>query len=64
MQLPIDTDPLPPNGSTPHPLSLAPHHWMGNGMPPFPRHDHGHDMRDLGLVLGVRTSQGNIGVPW
>jgi hypothetical protein len=43
MQLPIDPDPIPPNGSTPHPLPVSPLRWMGNDAPPFPRRGQRHD---------------------
>jgi hypothetical protein len=43
MQLPIDPNPIPPNGSTPHPFPVAPLRWMGHGAPPFPRCGQGHD---------------------
>jgi hypothetical protein len=56
MQLPIDTDPTPLNGSTPHPVPAAPPRWMGNGAPPFPRHAQGPDQEGSG---SWPRSQGN-----
>jgi hypothetical protein len=29
MQLPIDTDALPPIGTSPHSIPMVPHHWLG-----------------------------------
>jgi hypothetical protein len=29
MQLPIDTDALPPTGTSPHSIPMVPHHWLG-----------------------------------
>jgi hypothetical protein len=52
--LPIGTDPLPPDGRTPHPLPPSPPlRWLGDGSSHQPRHDHGHDQEGLGSC--VRT---------
>jgi hypothetical protein len=51
--LPIDTDPLLPDGHTPHPLPPAPLHWLGDGSSHQPWHNRGHDQEGSGSC--VRT---------
>jgi hypothetical protein len=51
LQLHIDTDPIPPNGASPHPMAEPPLHWLGNGSPPFPRRARVHDQEGAGSCL-------------
>jgi hypothetical protein len=45
MQLPIDTDALPPVGTSSHSLPKIPHHWLGFGsqQPHHRGQAHGHE---------------------
>jgi hypothetical protein len=56
IQPPIDTDPLPPNGRTPHPPPSPPLRWLGDGEP-SPRCGHGHVQEGSDSCTRVRKDQ-------
>jgi hypothetical protein len=53
--LPIDTDPLPTDGRTPHHLPPAPLHWLGDGSSHQPRCNRGHDQEGSGLCVHTQA---------
>jgi hypothetical protein len=58
MQLPIDTDPVPANGHTPHPMPEPALRWLEDGSPPLPRSGRGFDQQGTGSCLRGRAGNG------
>jgi hypothetical protein len=72
MQQPINTDPLPPRGHTPHPMPSPPLCWLGLGTPPLPRRDWANGQQGSGscvrdhayhMVREVQRSHQAVHVP-